>query len=237
MQENKSKAAPVGEREAFERLVRDTCHVDEYTFKKDGGAYFRTTYANTYDGMPPREMTSVQTLWNFYQAGAAHQRQQAQDAWESSYSDYDRSIHANPDAKAWADLFVATFPGLADKHELMISWFANAMMAMHDYLKAQQPQSAEPVGWRDPAYDWSTCSAEMKKAHPERTYALTDPLYTAAPSAPKADDPVKVQLLDALEKTAAWIEQLPVPTVGAAGQLVKIDKAIAAARKELTCKR
>lgn len=50
----------------------------------------------------------------------------------------------------------------------------------------------------------------------------------AAPSAPKAD-PVKVQLLEALEKTAAWIEQLPVPTVGAAGQLVKIDKAIAAA--------
>lgn len=46
------------------------------------------------------------------------------------------------------------------------------------YQRAQQPQSAEPVGWRDPAYDWSTCSAEMKKAHPEKTYALTDPLYT-----------------------------------------------------------
>ncbi len=44
--------------------------------------------------------------------------------------------------------------------------------------RAQQQQSAEPVGWRDPAYDWSTCSAEMKKAHPEKTYALTDPLYT-----------------------------------------------------------
>lgn len=43
---------------------------------------------------------------------------------------------------------------------------------------------------------------------------------------------VNTQLLEALEKTAAWIEQLPVPTVGAAGQLVKIDKTIAAARKE-----
>jgi hypothetical protein len=54
----------------------------------------------------------------------------------------------------------------------------------------------------------------------------------AAPSAPKADDPVKQMLLEALDNTATWIEQLPVPTVGAAGQLVKIDKAIAAARQE-----
>ena len=44
-------------------------------------------------------------------------------------------------------------------------------------------------------------------------------------------DLVKEQLLEALENTATWIENLPVPTVGAAGQLVKIDKAIAAARK------
>jgi len=32
-----------------------------------------------------------------------------------------------------------------------------------------------------------------------------------------------------LERTAAWIEDLPVPTVGAAGQLVRIDKVLAAA--------
>lgn len=57
-------------RDKFEQLVRDTCRVDEHTFKRDGGAYFRTTYAKTYDGLPPREMASVQTLWNFYQAGA-----------------------------------------------------------------------------------------------------------------------------------------------------------------------
>lgn len=59
-----------------------------------------------------------------------------------------------------------------------------------------------------------------------------DKVLAAAPSAPKADDPVKQMLLEALENTATWIEQLPVPTVGAAGQLVKIDKAIAAARQE-----
>ena len=66
-------------RDKFEQLVRDTCHTDEYTFKLNGGAYFRTTYAKTYDGLPPREMASVQTLWTFYQAGAAHQRQQARE--------------------------------------------------------------------------------------------------------------------------------------------------------------
>jgi len=66
-------------------------------------------------------------------------------SWQPAGADYDHSIHTNPDAKAWADLFVATFPGLVDKHELMITWFANAMMAMHDHLKSQQPQSAEAV--------------------------------------------------------------------------------------------
>lgn len=63
---------------------------------------------------------------------------QQSDRWAPSVTDYDRAIHRNPDAKAWADFFVATFPGQADKHDLMIGWFANAMMAMHDYLKAQQ---------------------------------------------------------------------------------------------------
>ena len=55
--------------------------------------------------------------------------------WTPSGIEYDRSIHSNPDAKAWADLFVATFPGQAAKHELMVGWFANAMMAMHDSIK------------------------------------------------------------------------------------------------------
>jgi hypothetical protein len=48
-------------------------------------------------------------------------------------TDYDRSIHANPDAHAWAKLFCETFPG--SDEGLMIGWFANAMMAMHDHIK------------------------------------------------------------------------------------------------------
>ena len=81
------------------------------------------------------------------------QSQRAQpsaDPWAPSGADYDRSIHHNPDAKAWADFFVATFPGLSDKHDLMLSWFANAMMAMHDWIKSQSSaaQSA-PAGERE----------------------------------------------------------------------------------------
>ena len=60
---------------------------------------------------------------------------ETKDPWESSKLDYDRSIHSNRDAKAWADFFVATYPGLADKRDIMLGWFANAMMAMHDSLK------------------------------------------------------------------------------------------------------
>jgi hypothetical protein len=75
-----------------------------------------------------------------YRAMHAALSAQQSDPWAPSDADYDHAIHRNPDAKAWADFFVYTFPGLADKRELMISWFANAMMAMHDHLKAQQPE-------------------------------------------------------------------------------------------------
>ena len=69
----------------------------------------------------------------------------APNAWEPSGKDHDRSIHSNPDAKAWADLFVDTFPGLADKRDLMLGWFANAMMAMHDSIKQKQAPPADEL--------------------------------------------------------------------------------------------
>ncbi|WP_289281514.1 MULTISPECIES: hypothetical protein [unclassified Methylophaga] len=46
--------------------------------------------------------------------------------------EYDMSIHTNPDAKAWSEFYKKTFPE-ADE-ELMLGWFANAMMAMYDHL-------------------------------------------------------------------------------------------------------
>ena len=49
---------------------------------------------------------------------------------------YDMSIHQNPDAQAWAEFFIATQKqtGFVIDEDLMIGWFANAMMAMHDHL-------------------------------------------------------------------------------------------------------
>ena len=58
-------------------------------------------------------------------------------------SDYDMKIHSNPDAQAWAKFFIQTKEEknlrIEDIDEsLMLAWFANAMMAMHDHLKSQR---------------------------------------------------------------------------------------------------
>jgi hypothetical protein len=58
-------------------------------------------------------------------------------------SDYDMSIHTNPDATAWARFYTETRnasadPANFDSEEVMIGWFANAMMAMHDHLTGQR---------------------------------------------------------------------------------------------------
>jgi len=46
--------------------------------------------------------------------------------------DYDMSIHTNPDAAVWAKFFKEKFPD--SDEDLMLGWFANAMMAMHDHI-------------------------------------------------------------------------------------------------------
>lgn len=63
-------------------------------------------------------------------------------------SDYDRKIHDSRSAKDWAEFFGKTYEknnwffgcdkGVWTKEEveeLMLGWFANAMMAMHDSIK------------------------------------------------------------------------------------------------------
>ncbi len=62
-------------------------------------------------------------------------------------SDYDMSIHTNPDALAWAkfytesrDKYLREHPdGQFDSEDNMHGWFANAMMAMHDHIKGTAP--------------------------------------------------------------------------------------------------
>ena len=107
--------------------------------------------------------------------------------------------------------------------------------SLHDVLALRaQLAPRQPDGWKlvpvEPTPEMVSAAEEAHMPFGDMDIALRMAIL-AAPSAPKADDPVKQMLLEALENTATWIEQLPVPTVGAAGQLVKIDKAITAARK------
>lgn len=56
-------------------------------------------------------------------------------------SEYDMSIHTNPDARVWAKFFMETWEKIGrplPDEEMMIGWFANAMMAMHDHLKPNE---------------------------------------------------------------------------------------------------
>ena len=137
------------------------------------------------------------------------------DPWQPSGADYDRAIHGNPDAKAWADLFVETFPGLADKRDLMIGWFANAMMAMHDHLArktAPQPwqsglvealeeiAAGEKTVWRDDHFEVEN---DMAIDYPGIAKAALD-AYRAALSAPGAG---KFRMGDRVKKTSGseWV--------------------------------
>ena len=53
--------------------------------------------------------------------------------------EWDYSLHTNPSAQAWAEAFDKMYPTCNVRHDVMIGWFANAMMAMHDYLNGGGP--------------------------------------------------------------------------------------------------
>ena len=49
--------------------------------------------------------------------------------------EYDKSIHSNPDALAWAKFFMETnIETEKVNEERMHGWFANSMMAMYDHI-------------------------------------------------------------------------------------------------------
>lgn len=63
-------------------------------------------------------------------------------------SNYDLSIHQNPDARAWARFYTETRnasadPANFDSEDNMLGWFANAMMAMHDHLVSAGPANGD----------------------------------------------------------------------------------------------
>ncbi len=59
----------------------------------------------------------------------------------SELREYDMQIHSNPRADAWAKFYKETFP--ESDEGLMIGWFANAMMAMHDSLHKNKVEPLE----------------------------------------------------------------------------------------------
>lgn len=66
-------------------------------------------------------------------------------------ADYDMSIHTNPDARAWAKFYTecrnkSPDPAAYDDEEMMVTWFANAMMAMHDHMRPDLAPVVLPDG-------------------------------------------------------------------------------------------
>lgn len=64
-------------------------------------------------------------------------------------ADYGLSIHTNPDARAWAIFFCES--AFAQQHgisdiDTMQTWFANAMMAMHDHMRPDLAPVVLPDG-------------------------------------------------------------------------------------------
>ncbi|MDE2021157.1 MAG: hypothetical protein KGJ13_12545 [Patescibacteria group bacterium] len=57
----------------------------------------------------------------------------------SGASEYDLGIHSNPDAMAWVKFFRERNPDCNVTDDVMLGWFANSMMAMHDFLKGGGP--------------------------------------------------------------------------------------------------
>ena len=62
-------------------------------------------------------------------------------------AEYDMSIHTNPDAMAWARFFMECNPEANVPEDVMATWFANAMMAMHDHMRPDLAPVVLPDGF------------------------------------------------------------------------------------------
>lgn len=58
---------------------------------------------------------------------------------------YDMSIHSNSSALAWTQFFRECRPECNIDDEIMLGWFANAMMAMCDHIHQTSPPRREPL--------------------------------------------------------------------------------------------
>lgn len=169
-----AKAAPVGEREAFEAHMR----IGGYSNpdKHPDGSYVSS---------------AMELWWQGWKARAAYQRaQQPQSAEAVAYV-----LTRDGEVCYEADdgIVISNTPG--DETDLY-KW-------QPVYFTTPQP-SAVPDGWKlvpvepTPEMMKAGCAVPLNKA--ARHNSCYRAMLAAAPSAPKADDPVKVQLLEALEE-------------------------------------
>jgi hypothetical protein len=124
--------------------------------------------------------------------------------------DYDRSIHTNPDAQAWAKFFIETTKDmdrqLFNDEGYMIAWFSNAMMAMHDSMKPHEAANtiAKYVkACSDLAQQHIACENRAEKAaakYKELREATTE-LLNAIDGLFPTDGPVKARVRAALKES------------------------------------
>ena len=71
---------------------------------------------------------------------------------EDESAPYDMSIHSNSSPLAWATFFREHNPECNLDDNVMLGWFANAMMAMHDHIyQSTQPEQTEQITFKDDA--------------------------------------------------------------------------------------
>lgn len=109
-------------------------------------------------------------------------------------SEYDMSIHQNPDARAWARFYTETRnqsadPANFDSEDNMLGWFANAMMAMHDHLHGGGPMNGD--------------QAEYMMAQ--------EAALAAAPAAAPQPAPGHTDMMVTPEALDAWLADNPPP--------------------------
>ena len=65
---------------------------------------------------------------------------------EDESAPYDMRIHGNSSALAWTKFFREHNPECNLDDNVMLGWFANAMMAMHDHIyQSTQPEQTEQI--------------------------------------------------------------------------------------------
>jgi hypothetical protein len=106
---------------------------------------------------------------------------------EDESAPYDMSIHSNSSALAWTKFFREHNPECNLDDDVMLGWFANAMMAMHNRIYQTTQPEQEPVAWMN---DSGGCFLSDGNKYSEQW----TPLYTA---------PQKRELSDEQKRLAA----------------------------------